>query len=218
VPKHARRVEGFDEAIISLYANGLTTGGIRAHLAEIYGVDVSRDLISRVTDKVVEELTSWQSPPPRPHPPGRADRRRHGDDSGRAGRQPAGVCGGGHQPGRGTRRARPVGRHGGEGAKQWMATLAELRTRGVDDVCIVACDGLEGLPDAIAEIWPPATVQLCVVRLVRASLRYASKAHWSQTTKASRDADTAATAGAAEQRFAEFEQAWGGRYPAIVGL
>jgi transposase-like protein len=67
-----------------------------------------------------------------------------------------------------------------------MATLAELRNRGLEDVCIVACDGLKGLPDAIAEIWPLATVQQCVVHLVRASLRYASKAHWSQITKALR--------------------------------
>ena len=72
---------------------------------------------------------------------------------------------------------------GGEGAKAWMATLAELRNRGVEDVCIVACDGLKGLPDATAEIWPRATVQLCVVHLARASLRYASKKYWSQISK-----------------------------------
>jgi transposase-like protein len=88
----------------------------------------------------------------------------------------------------------------------------------VNDVCIVACDGLKGLPDAIGEIWPLATVQLCVVHLVRASLRYASKAHWSQITKALRQVYTAPTVAAAEQRFAEFEQAWRGKYPAIIRL
>jgi len=102
---------------------------------------------------------------------------------------------------------------GGEGAKQWMATLAELRNRGVDDVCIVACDGLKGLPEAIGEIWPRATVQLCVVHLVRASLRYASKAHWGPITKALRTVYTAPTVEAAEAAFTEFTDVWGGRYP-----
>ncbi|WBB65211.1 IS256 family transposase [Micromonospora sp. WMMD812] len=107
---------------------------------------------------------------------------------------------------------------GGEGAKAWMATLAELCIRGVEDVCIVACDGLKGLPDAIGEIWPLATVQLCVVHLVRARLRYASKAHWSQITKALRQVYTAPTVEAAEQRFAEFDHVWGTKYPAIIRL
>jgi len=107
---------------------------------------------------------------------------------------------------------------GGEGAKAWMGIVAELRNRGVADVCIVACDGLKGLPDAIAEIWPQATVQLCVVHLVRASLRYASKKYWGQISKDLREVYTAPTQAAAEQRFAEFELSWGGRYPAIIRL
>jgi putative transposase len=107
---------------------------------------------------------------------------------------------------------------GGEGAKHWMACLAELRNRGIADVCIVACDGLKGLPEAIGEIWPLATVQLCVVHLVRASLRYASKAHWGQISKALREVYTAPTVEAAEQRFDEFAADWGGRYPAIIRL
>jgi transposase-like protein len=94
---------------------------------------------------------------------------------------------------------------GGEGAKHWMACLSELRNRGVADVMIVACDGPKGLPDAVGEIWPLATVQLCVVHLVRASLRYASKAHWGPISKALRTVYTAPTVEAAEQRFADFE-------------
>jgi putative transposase len=107
---------------------------------------------------------------------------------------------------------------GGEGAKAWMATLAELRNRGVEDVCIVACDGLKGLPDAIAEIWLQATVQLCVVHLARASLRYASKKYWSQISKDLREIYTAPSEAAAITRFAEFEEAWGQQYPAIIRL
>jgi putative transposase len=107
---------------------------------------------------------------------------------------------------------------GGEGAKHWMACLAELRNRGVADVCILACDGLKGLPEAVAEIWPLATVQLCVVHVVRASLRYASKAHWGQISKALREVYTAPTVEAAQVRFTDFEAVWGDRYPVIVKL
>jgi putative transposase len=93
-----------------------------------------------------------------------------------------------------------------------------LRNRGVADVCMVACDGLKGLPEAITEIWPLASVQLCVVHLVRASLRYASKAHWSPITKALRVVYGAPTVDAAEAAFAQFEADWGQRYPAIIRL
>jgi putative transposase len=107
---------------------------------------------------------------------------------------------------------------GGEGAKAWMGILAGLRNRGVEDCCIVACDGLKGLPDAIGEIWPQATVRLCVVHLVGASLRYGSKKYWGQISKDLREVYTAPTQAAAEQRFAESETAWGDRYPAIIRL
>jgi putative transposase len=218
VPKHARRVEGFNEAIISLYAKGLTTWEIQAHLADIYGVDVSRDLISRVTDKVVDELAGWQTRPlDRIYPVVLIDAIVVKIRDGRVANRPVYVAVGINLAGERDVLGLWVGT-GGEGAKQWMATLAELRNRGVEDVCIVACDGLKGLPDAIAEIWPLATVQLCVVHLVRASLRYASKAHWGQITKALRAVYTAPTLDAAEQRFDEFEQAWGGKYPAGIRL
>jgi hypothetical protein len=111
-----------------------------------------------------------------------------------------------------------VGPAGGEGAKQWMSMLTELRNRGVADVCIVGCDGLKGLPDAIAAIWPLATVQTCVVHLVGNSLRYASKAHWSKITAELRAVYTAPTVAAAEARFAEFAGAWREKYPAMVGM
>ncbi len=218
VPKHARRVDGFDEAIVSLYAKGLTTGEIQAHLADIYDVDVSRDLISRVTDKVVEELAAWQSRPlDRVYPVVLIDAIVVKIREGQVANRPVYVAVGINLAGERDVLGLWVGT-GGEGAKAWMATLAELRNRGVEDVCIVACDGLKGLPDAIGEIWPLATVQLCVVHLVRASLRYASRAHWGQITKALRNVYTAPTVDAAEQRFADFEQAWAGKYPAIIRL
>ena len=99
-----------------------------------------------------------------------------------------------------------LGPTGGEGAKQWMTMLTELRNRGVVDALIVCCDGLKGLPDAIRATWPDATVQTCVVHLVRNSLRYASKKHWGQITSELREIYTAPTVEAAEVRFGEFAE------------
>jgi len=218
VPKHARRVAGFDEAIISLYAKGLTTGEIAAHLGEIYGTQVSRELVSKVTDKVVEELTSWQSRPlDRVYPVLFVDAIMVKIRDGQVANRPIYVVLGINCAGERDVLGLWVGT-GGEGAKRWMSILSELRNRGVADVCIVACDGLRGLPEAIAEVWPLATVQSCVVHLVRSTLRYAAKAHWSPITKRLRTVYTAPTIEAAAARFAEFEQDWGDRYPAIIRL
>jgi len=112
--------------------------------------------------------------------------------------------------------AGPAG--GGEGAKQWMTMLTELRNRGVADVCIVCCDGLKGLPDAISATWPLATVQTCVVHLVRSSLRYASKADWAKITAELKGVYTAATVTVAETRFVEFADTWREKYPAMIAM
>ena len=109
-----------------------------------------------------------------------------------------------------------LGPTGGEGAKQWMAMLTELRNRGVADVLITCCDGLKGLPEAIRIVWPATTVQTCVVHLVRNSLRYASKKHWGQITKSLREIYTAPRVAAAEARFGEFSAEWVGKYPAMI--
>ncbi len=218
VPKHSRRIQGFDEAIISLYAKGLTTGEIQAHLAEIYQADVSKDLISRVTDKVVDELKSWQNRPlDRVYPVVLIDAIHVKIREGQVINRPIYVVIGINCQGERDVLGLWVGT-GGEGAKQWMSVLTELRNRGVADVLIACCDGLKGLPEAIGEVWPLATVQECVVHLVRASLRYASRAHWGAITKALRTVYTAPTAEDAEARFAEFEQDWGTKYPAIIRL
>ncbi|MBA0126734.1 IS256 family transposase [Haloechinothrix sp. YIM 98757] len=218
VPKHSRRVEGFDDAIISLYAKGLTTGEIQAHLAEIYSTEVSKDLISRVTDQVVDELNTWQHRPlDRVYPVVLIDAIHVKIREGQVTNRPIYVVVGINCDGERDVLGLWAGT-GGEGAKHWMNVLTELRNRGVADVLICCCDGLKGLPEAIAEVWPLATVQECVVHLVRSSLRYASKKHWGPITKALRTVYTAPTLEAAEARFAEFEQAWGGTYPAIIRL
>jgi putative transposase len=107
---------------------------------------------------------------------------------------------------------------GGEGAKYWLQVLTELRNRGVEDVCMVVCDGLKGLPDAIGTVWPQAITQTCVVHLTRASFRYAARQDWDKISKALKPIYTAPTAKAAENRFLDFQEVWGAKYPAIVRL
>ena len=109
-----------------------------------------------------------------------------------------------------------VGPTGGEGAKFWMSVLTELRNRGIQDTFIVCCDGLKGLPDSIRATWPLADVQLCVVHLVRSSLRYTSKKHWGQVCRELREIYTAPTLDAAQARFDEFAEQWRERYPAMI--
>src|SRR3954447_7061800 len=107
---------------------------------------------------------------------------------------------------------------GGEGAKFWLQVCTELRNRGVEDVLMAVCDGLKGLPDAINEVWPRTVVQTCVIHLLRASFRYASRAHWDAIARALKPVYTAATEAAALDRFLEFAETWGTKYPAIVRL
>ncbi len=107
---------------------------------------------------------------------------------------------------------------GGEGAKYWLQVLTEILNRGVADVCMVVCDGLSGLPDAIETVWPRALTQTCVIHLLRNTFRYAARQHWDAVAKTLKPVCTAPTAEAAEDRFLEFAETWGTKYPAIVRL
>jgi transposase-like protein len=219
VPKHSRRLAGFDDAVLSLYAKGMTTGDIANHLADVYGTEVSRDLVSRVTDAVINDMQEWQSRPLDPvYPVVLIDAIVLKIRDGQVANRPVYVAMGISVDGERDVLGLWAGPTGGEGAKQWMSMLTELRNRGVADVCIVCCDGLKGLPDAIAATWPLATVQTCVVHLVRNSLRYASKADWAKITAGLKTVYTAATVAAAEQRFAEFADTWRGKYPAMIAM
>lgn len=111
-----------------------------------------------------------------------------------------------------------AGPEGGEDAKQWMTMLTDLRNRGVADVCIVCCDGVKGLPDAINAIWPRATVQSCVVHLIRSSLRYASKKDWAAISASLKPIYHAPNPTTARERFDDFAAQWGGKYPARVAM
>lgn len=217
VPKYQRRLDGLSGNVISLYAKGLTTGDIQQHLLEIYGTEVSRETISKITDQIVDDLAAWQS---RPLDPLYAvlliDCLVIKVRGAQVANRPVYVAIGVNLDGERDVLGLWLGPSGGEGAKQWATMLTELRNRGLADALIVCCDGLKGLPESIRITWPEATVQTCVVHMVRNSLRYSSKKHWGRITQQMREIYTAPTVEAAEARFAEFAGDWERTYPAMI--
>jgi transposase-like protein len=218
VAKRQKRLTGVDEMVISLAAKGLTTGEISAHLAEVYGADVSRQTISTITDKVMEGMAEWQNRPlDCVYPVIFIDAIHVKIRDGKVANRPIYVALAVTCEGRRDILGLWAG-DGGEGAKHWLHVLTELKNRGVNDVLMVVCDGLTGLPDAIATVWPQAITQTCIVHLLRNSFRYAGRQHWDAIAKALKPVYTAATESAAMERFLEFAEVWGARYPAIVRL
>ncbi|WP_425459887.1 IS256 family transposase [Lentzea flaviverrucosa] len=218
VAKRQRRLGGVDEMVISLAAKGLTTGEISAHLAEVYGAEVSRQTISTITDKVIEGMIEWQNRPlDAVYPVIFIDAIHVKIRDGQVANRPIYVALAVTCEGRRDILGLWAG-DGGEGAKYWLHVLTELKNRGVADVLMVVCDGLTGLPDAITTVWPQTITQTCVVHLLRNSFRYAGRQHWDAIAKALKPVYTAPTEAAARERFTEFTDAWGARYPAIVRL
>jgi putative transposase len=218
IAKRQKRLTGVDELVISLAAKGLTTGEIAAHLAEVYGAQVSRQTISTITGKVIEGMTEWQNRPlDVVYPVIFIDaihvKIRDGQVANRPIYVALAVTCEGHRDILGLWAG-----DGGEGAKYWLHVLTELKNRGVADVLMMVCDGLAGLAEAITTVWPRTVTQTCVVHLLRNSFRYAGRQHWDAIAKALRPVYTAPTEAAAKERFSEFAEAWGGRYPAIVRL
>jgi putative transposase len=221
VKKRQRRLGSIDQIVLSLTARGLTTGEVSAHFAEVYGASVGKDQVSRITDAVVAEMTEWQNRPlDRVYPVVFIDaivvKIRDGKVANRPVYVAIGVTAGGERdilglwPGDETA--------GGEGAKFWQQVLTEIKNRGVEDVLILVCDGLKGLPASVNAVWPHTTVQTCVVHLLRNSFRYVPRQHWDKLSKDLKPVYTAATEAAAAARFEEFDEAWGHRYPAVVKL
>jgi len=218
VKKRQRRLTGIDEIVLSLTAKGLTTGEVAAHFQDIYGATVSKDTIGRITDKVVGEMTEWCNRPLEPvYPVVFIDaihvKIRDGQVTNRPVYVAIGVTCGGERDILGLWAG-----DGGEGAKFWLAVLTEIKNRGAGDVCIVVCDGLKGLPEAITTVWDRAIVQTCVIHLLRNTFRYASRKYWDQIAKEIRPVYTAPTEAAAKERFVEFTAHWGAQYPAIIRL
>jgi len=221
VRKRQRRLGGVEDLVLSLSAKGLTTGEIAAHLAEIYGAEVSRQTISTITDQVLEGMAEWQSRPLDPvYPVIFIDAIHVKIRDGQVANRPIYVALAVTVDGNRDILGLWAG-DGGEGAKYckyWLQVLTEIKNRGVADVCIVVCDGLKGLPDAISAVWPRAVTQTCIVHLLRASFRYASRRDWAAIAKDLRPIYTAATEQAALERLADFAGTWEARYPAIIKL
>jgi putative transposase len=218
VKKRQRRLTGIDEIVLSLTAKGLTTGEVAAHFADVYGATVSKDTISRITDKVIGEMTDWCNRPLESvYPVVFIDAIHVKVRDGQVTNRPIYVAVGVTCAGERDILGLWAG-DGGEGAKFWLAVLTEIKNRGVDDVCIVVCDGLKGLPEAVNAVWDRAVIQTCVIHLLRNTFRYASRKYWDQMAKDIRPVYTAPTEAAAKERFVEFAAKWGAQYPAIIRL
>lgn len=218
VAKHQRRLEGFDEKVLALYARGMSVREIQRHLQELYGTEVAPELISRVTDVVLEEARTWQARPlERIYPVVYIDAlfvqvRSEGVVKKKAIYIALGV---GLD---GTRDVLGLWMDATEGARFWLNALSELKTRGVEDILFVCCDGLTGLPQAIETAFPRAVVQTCIVHMIRASLRYVPNRDRAQVTAALRDIYAAPSEDAARCALSAFDERYARKYPGIVKL
>ena len=215
VPKGVTRLDGFDDKIISLYGRGLTVREIQGHLKELYGTEVSPDLISRVTDAVLEEVKEWQSRPLDACYPVvffdalRVKIRDEGLVKNKAVYVALALDAEGHKHVLGLWIEQT------EGAKFWLKVMNDLKSRGVGDILIAVVDGLKGFPEAIGATFPETLVQTCIVHLIRSSMAFVS---WKDRKQIMPDLKAIYRAGNAEaalDRLAEFEARWSARYPAV---
>ena len=216
VSKHQRHFDGFDDKILSMYARGMTVREIRSHLEEIYGVDVSTDLISKVTDAVVDELRAWQ------HRPLEATYlivyvdamvvkiRDKGVVTNKSAYTVVGVRADGHKDILG------LWIQSAEGAKFWLAILHELRQRGVRDILILCADGLTGMQEAVEASFPETIFQTCIVHMIRNSVRFVPWKERKAVCADLRNIYTAANEEDARDALTEFEATWGERFPMIA--
>ncbi|GAA2768560.1 IS256 family transposase [Streptomyces paradoxus] len=183
VKKRQKRLTGVDEMVISLAAKGLTTGEVQAHLAEVYGADASRQTISTITDQVLEGMAEWQSRPlDAVYPVVFIDAIPVKIRDGAVANRPLYVGLAVTTEGRREILGLWAG-DGGEGAKHWLHILTEIKNRGVNDLLMLVCNGLKGLPEAVETVWPKTIVQTCVVHLLRNSFRYAARQYWDKIAK-----------------------------------
>ena len=214
--KYQNRFQGFDEKIISMYARGMTTRDIAGHMKDIYGVDVSADFISQVTNSVTQEVTEWQNRPldevyPIIYLDALFTKIR---DDGQIKKKALYIALGITLEGK--KEVLGLWLQHSEGAKFWMHVLTELKNRGLNDILIACVDGLKGFAEAIESIYPQAVTQLCIVHMVRNSLKYVP---WKERKQVARDLKTiyrAPNAAQAMQNLEVFEQKWGTKY-AMIG-
>lgn len=218
VKKHQRRLGQIDDMILSLYAKGMTTRDIKSHLEEVYDVDVSPELISQVTEVVKDELETWQNRP--------LDQMyviAYIDalvvkirTEGRVQNRPVYIVTGVDVEGFKHVLGFWIGPSEGEGKAYWLNVLTEVRNRGVEDILIVCCDGLVGLPDAIRTVWPKAEVQTCVIHLIRNSMKYVTYTDRKKISAALKPIYTAINESAAKTALDQLDKDWGRRYPGLI--
>jgi putative transposase len=216
IAKYQRRFPGFDDKIVSMYARGMSTREITGHLRELYGIDVSPDLISTVTDAVLEEVAAWQARPLDPAYPLvffdaiRVKIRDEGMVRNKAIHIALGVLADG------TKVVLGLWIEQNEGAKFWLRVMNELKNRGVEDIMLAVVDGLKGFPEAITAVFPETIVQTCIVHLLRNSMDFVSWKDRKPLASALKGIYRAVDAKAAEEALTAFEASeWGRRYPAI---
>jgi len=217
IAKYQRRFPGFDDKIISMYARGMSVRDIQAHLRELYGIDASPQLISTVTDAVLEEVSRWQNRPLDAlyaivfFDALRVKMRDEGTVRNKAVYLAIGVSADGRKDVLG------IWIEQTEGAKFWMRVMSELKNRGVNDILIAVVDGLKGFPDAINAVFPETQIQTCIVHLLRNSMDYAGWKDRKPVVTALKAVYRAPDAAAAATALAEFEEGpWGHKYPAIT--
>jgi putative transposase len=215
IPKGASRLPGFEERIISLYARGMSLREIKGHLHDLYGVDVSPTLITNITDVVIEECRAWQNRPLDSLYPIiyldalRVKIREDGRIYNKAIHLVLGINLEGYKEILGIWIAKT------EGAKFWLQVLTDLKNRGVSDIFIACCDGLKGFPDAIESIFPQTQVQLCIVHMVRNSLRYVAHKHYKAICTDLKAIYKSSTREEAERQLDTFAEKWDAQYPII---
>jgi len=218
VKKRQRRLTEVDEIVLSLYARGLTTGEIAAHFDQIYGASVSKETISRITDKVIEEMQAWSTRPLQEvyaaiFIDAIVVKVRDGQVANRPIYAAIGVSLAGEKDVLGLWAGT-----GGEGAKFWMSVLSDLRNRGIKDTFFVVCDGLKGLPEVVGHVWPLTTVQTCIIHLIRNTFRLSSRKDWDALKHDVKPIYTAVNAEAARAALEELTEKWGNKYGAIIRL
>jgi putative transposase len=218
VKKRQRRLTDVDEIVLSLYAKGLTSGEISAHFAEIYGASVSKETISRITDKVVAEMSEWANRPlDTVYAAVFIDALHVKVRDGQVAHRPVyaaiGVTVDGHKDVLGLWMGT-----GGEGAKFWMSVLIDLKNRGVKDVFFLVCDGLKGLPEVVANVWPQTIVQTCIVHLIRNTFRLTARQDWDAVKRDIKPIYTAPNPDAAVIALEKLEEKWGKKYRATIRL
>ena len=218
VAKRQRRLGSIEDIVLSLSARGMTHGDIAAHLADVYGSEVSKTTISTITDKVLDGMAEWQGRPLDPvYPVVFIDCIHVKIRDGQVANRPIYIALAVTVDGNRDILGLWAG-DGGEGAKYWQQVLTEIKNRGVEDVLMLVCDGLKHLPEAVNAVWPDTIVQTCIVHLMRNTYRYAARQDWEAITRDLKPVYQAATLEQAEERFLEFQETLGAKYPAVIRL